>query len=36
VFHSADELRAALRRTGFAEAEVTTTGRFFLLGRTTA
>jgi SAM-dependent methyltransferase len=36
VFHSPDELRTALRRTGFADAEVTTTGRFFLLGRATA
>jgi SAM-dependent methyltransferase len=36
AFHAPDELRAALRRTGFADAEVTTTGRFFLLGRATA
>ena len=36
AFHTPDELRAALRRTGFADAEVTTTGRFFLLGRATA
>ncbi|MDP9481836.1 MAG: class I SAM-dependent methyltransferase, partial [Chloroflexota bacterium] len=36
AFHAPEELRAALRRTGFAEAEVTTTGRFFLLGRATA
>jgi SAM-dependent methyltransferase len=36
AYHDPDELRAALRRTGFADAEVTTTGRFFLLGRATA
>ena len=36
VFHTPDELRAALRRTGFADADVTTTGRFFLLARATA
>jgi len=36
AFHTPDELRAALRRTGFADADVTTTGRFFLLGRATA
>jgi SAM-dependent methyltransferase len=36
VFHAPDELRAALRRTGFGDAEVTTTGRFFLLGTATA
>jgi SAM-dependent methyltransferase len=31
-FYRPDELRAALLRAGFASAEVTTTGRFFLLG----
>lgn len=36
AFHTPHELRAALRRTGFADADVTTTGRFFLLGRATA
>jgi demethylmenaquinone methyltransferase/2-methoxy-6-polyprenyl-1,4-benzoquinol methylase len=36
AFHSPTELRDALLRAGFAEAEVTTTGRFFLLGQATA
>jgi hypothetical protein len=36
VFYRADELRAALLRAGFASAELTTTGRFFLLGRAEA
>jgi demethylmenaquinone methyltransferase/2-methoxy-6-polyprenyl-1,4-benzoquinol methylase len=31
VFYRPDELRAALLRAGFATAEVTTTGRFFML-----
>jgi SAM-dependent methyltransferase len=31
VYYRPDELRAALLRAGFASAEVTTTGRFFLL-----
>jgi demethylmenaquinone methyltransferase/2-methoxy-6-polyprenyl-1,4-benzoquinol methylase len=36
VYYAPDELEAALRAAGFAAAEVTTTGRFFLLGRATA
>ena len=36
VYYEPAELRAALLRAGFASAEVTTTGRFFLLGRVTA
>jgi demethylmenaquinone methyltransferase/2-methoxy-6-polyprenyl-1,4-benzoquinol methylase len=36
VFHEPAELQAALLRAGFATAEVTTTGRFFLLGRAAA
>ena len=36
VYYTPDELEAALRAAGFAAAEVTTTGRFFLLGRATA
>lgn len=36
VFHEPAALRDALLRAGFATAEVTTTGRFFLLGRATA
>jgi SAM-dependent methyltransferase len=36
VFHAPEELQAALLRAGFADAAVTTTGRFFLLGRATA
>ena len=33
VFYSPNELRAALLEAGFDTADVTTTGRFFLLGR---
>jgi SAM-dependent methyltransferase len=36
VFYEPAELQAALRTAGFAEAEVTTTSRFFLLGRAVA
>jgi demethylmenaquinone methyltransferase/2-methoxy-6-polyprenyl-1,4-benzoquinol methylase len=36
VYYAPEELEAALRAAGFASAEVTTTGRFFLLGRATA
>jgi len=36
VFYEPAELRAALLRAGFAQAEVTTTGRFFLLGEAAA
>ena len=36
VYYQPVELRAALLRAGFASAEVTTTGRFFLLGSATA
>jgi hypothetical protein len=36
VYYRPAELRAALLRAGFASADVTTTGRFFLLGRATA
>ncbi len=36
VFHPPGELQSALGRAGFRDAEVTTTGRFFLLGRATA
>jgi demethylmenaquinone methyltransferase/2-methoxy-6-polyprenyl-1,4-benzoquinol methylase len=36
VYYRPDELRAAVLRAGFATAEVTTTGRFFLLLRATA
>jgi demethylmenaquinone methyltransferase/2-methoxy-6-polyprenyl-1,4-benzoquinol methylase len=36
VFYEPAELRAALLRAGFATAEVTTTGRFFLLGQAAA
>lgn len=36
VFYEPDELRAALLDAGFARAEVTTTSRFFVLGRATA
>jgi demethylmenaquinone methyltransferase/2-methoxy-6-polyprenyl-1,4-benzoquinol methylase len=36
VYYRPDELRAALLRAGFAAAEVTTTGRFFLLAHATA
>jgi SAM-dependent methyltransferase len=36
VYYQPAELRAALLRAGFASAEVTTTGRFFLLANATA
>ncbi|MEK6719744.1 MAG: class I SAM-dependent methyltransferase [Chloroflexota bacterium] len=36
VLYTPDEARAALGRTGFQAAKVTTTGRFFLLGQATA
>ena len=36
VYYEPAELRAALLRAGFASAQVTTTGRFFLLGSATA
>ena len=36
VFYTPEELGTALADAGFDEAEVTTTGRFFLLGRATA
>jgi hypothetical protein len=36
VYYAPEELEAALRAAGFASGEVTTTGRFFLLGRATA
>jgi demethylmenaquinone methyltransferase/2-methoxy-6-polyprenyl-1,4-benzoquinol methylase len=36
VHYRPGELQAVLLRAGFAEAEVTTTGRFFLLARATA
>lgn len=36
VYWRPDELEDALRAAGFESAEVTTTGRFFLLGRATA
>jgi demethylmenaquinone methyltransferase/2-methoxy-6-polyprenyl-1,4-benzoquinol methylase len=36
VHRTPDELDAALRATGFSEVSVTTTGRFFLLGRARA
>ena len=36
VYYEPAELRAALLRAGFATAEVTTTGRFFLLGHAAA
>ncbi|MFL5679321.1 MAG: class I SAM-dependent methyltransferase [Chloroflexota bacterium] len=36
VFHEPSALREALLGAGFAAADVTTTGRFFLLGRATA
>ncbi len=36
VYWQPDELEVALRRAGFATAEVTTTSRFFLLGRAAA
>jgi SAM-dependent methyltransferase len=36
VFHAPDDLRDALLQAGFSDPNVTTTGRFFLLGRATA
>jgi SAM-dependent methyltransferase len=36
VYYEPAELRAALLRAGFASADVTTTGRFFMLGTATA
>jgi demethylmenaquinone methyltransferase/2-methoxy-6-polyprenyl-1,4-benzoquinol methylase len=36
VFHTPAALEAALGNAGFGDAQVTTTGRFFLLGRATA
>ena len=36
VYHSPSELADALRRAGFDDPEVTTTGRFFLLGEARA
>jgi demethylmenaquinone methyltransferase/2-methoxy-6-polyprenyl-1,4-benzoquinol methylase len=36
VFYAPRELEEALRAAGFADASVTTSGRFFLLGRATA
>jgi demethylmenaquinone methyltransferase/2-methoxy-6-polyprenyl-1,4-benzoquinol methylase len=36
VFYELDDLEAALRLAGFAEADMATTNRFFLLGRATA
>ena len=36
VYWQPAELEAALRAAGFARAEVTTTSRFFLLGRAAA
>jgi SAM-dependent methyltransferase len=36
VYYEPAELRAALLRAGFASADVTTTGRFFVLGSATA
>jgi SAM-dependent methyltransferase len=36
VFYTPDELRAALLDTGFEQAKVSTTGRFFLLGQGSA
>jgi len=36
VYREPAELEAALREAGFATAEVTTTGRFFILGSATA
>ena len=32
VYYGPDELAAALREAGFAAADVTTSGRFFVLG----
>jgi ubiquinone/menaquinone biosynthesis C-methylase UbiE len=36
VFYSPEELTGALRQAGFATPEVATTGRFFILGRSSA
>jgi hypothetical protein len=36
VFYTPSELEAALLAAGFAAAEVTTTGRFFVTGSATA
>jgi demethylmenaquinone methyltransferase/2-methoxy-6-polyprenyl-1,4-benzoquinol methylase len=36
IYYTPDELESALREAGFSAAEVTTTSRFFLLGRATA
>jgi hypothetical protein len=36
IFYTPDELTDALRAAGFASSEVTTTGRFFVLGRGSA
>lgn len=36
IYYEPDELQRALLRAGFSSAEVTTTSRFFLLGRATA
>jgi hypothetical protein len=36
VFYEPDELEAALRTAGFVDVEVSSTGRFFLMGRATA
>ena len=36
VFHPPDELRAALDAAGFSDLDLTTTGRFFILGTSTA
>ncbi|HEY3523251.1 MAG TPA: class I SAM-dependent methyltransferase [Candidatus Limnocylindrales bacterium] len=36
IYYRPDELEAALRAAGFASADVTTTGRFFLLGHAVA
>jgi demethylmenaquinone methyltransferase/2-methoxy-6-polyprenyl-1,4-benzoquinol methylase len=35
IYYAPDELESALREAGFSAAEVTTTSRFFLLGRAT-
>ncbi len=36
VYYTADEVRVALERAGFVDAEVATTGRFFVLGHARA
>ena len=36
VYYAPEELRDAMLEAGFASAEVSTTGRFFVLGRATA